>query len=94
MASILENILAVPRALISPLNQVLEVVSRISDAVKKMRDANDQCRHLMFRVLKLLQFLVDGLKGRDIPDSTSTADSLLNLKRYVIQISRTLAVLK
>ncbi|KAF9507291.1 hypothetical protein BS47DRAFT_321154 [Hydnum rufescens UP504] len=86
VASIVNDIPAVPLALVPPLTQVLEVVSEISDAVKKMRDANDECRHLIFRVLKFLQYLVDVLKGRNIPDSAPTADSLRRLKRDLLEI--------
>jgi hypothetical protein len=94
VASIMEDIHAVPLALINPLTQVLDVVSGIRDAVKKMRDGKDGCTHLIFRVLKFLHSLVDGLKGRNIPDSTPTASSLFTLRRYVIQIPRTFSILK
>jgi hypothetical protein len=85
VTSVLEDIPDIPLLLATPLNQVLDVVSRIRDAVKSMRDGQDECTHLLFRVLKFLQFLVDGLKGRNIPDSTPTASSLFALKRYVFQ---------
>ncbi|KAF9513628.1 hypothetical protein BS47DRAFT_1344131 [Hydnum rufescens UP504] len=82
VASIMEDISTIPLALITPLTQVLNVVSGIRVAVKAMRDGKDGCTHLIFRVLKFLQSLVDGLKGRNIPDSTPTASNLSALKRY------------
>jgi hypothetical protein len=48
VASILEDIPAVPFVLISPLMQVLDVVLGIDDAVKKMCNGKYACAHLIF----------------------------------------------
>ncbi|KAF9509126.1 hypothetical protein BS47DRAFT_178076 [Hydnum rufescens UP504] len=87
VTSLSEDIPAVPLALTAPLTQVLDVVSGIRVAVKTMRDGKDECTHLLFRVLKFLHSLVDGLKGRNIPDSTPTASSLFALKSNLMAIS-------
>jgi hypothetical protein len=94
VTSIMKDIPAVPLALITPLTQVLDVVSGIRKAVETMRDGKDGCAHLIFRVVKFLHSLVDGLKGRNIPDSTPTASSLFILKRSVFQIPCTFSVPK
>ncbi|KAF9503935.1 hypothetical protein BS47DRAFT_735403 [Hydnum rufescens UP504] len=87
VASILEDIPAVPLELIIPLTQVLDVISGIWDAVKAMRDGKDRWVDLLFRVLRFVHSLVDRLKGRNIPDSTPTASSLFTLKSNLMAIS-------
>ncbi|KAF9512204.1 hypothetical protein BS47DRAFT_1101880 [Hydnum rufescens UP504] len=86
VTSILENIPAVPLTLITPLTQVLDVVSGIRDAVKTMRDEKDECTYLLLRVLKFLHSFVDGLKGRNTPDDTPMASSLFTLKSNLMAI--------
>jgi hypothetical protein len=88
IASILDDIPTLPLALAGPLDQVLDVVSGLMHAVKTMRDGQDGCAHLMFRVLKFLHSLVDGLKRSNFPilDGTPTAASLFTLRRYVFSI--------
>jgi hypothetical protein len=85
MASMLDDLPNLPLALAGPLSQVLDVVSGMIDAVKAMRDGKDGCRHLVFRVLKFLQALVDESRGSDAPivDGTPTATRLFALKRCV-----------
>ncbi|KAF9510030.1 hypothetical protein BS47DRAFT_1384115 [Hydnum rufescens UP504] len=85
LASILDVVPALPPALADSLTRVLDVVSGIIDAVKPVRDRRDAFEHLIFGVLKFLQFLVDELqktKGSNF-DDTSTTASLIALRLYV-----------
>jgi hypothetical protein len=85
MASILDDIPNLPLALAGPLSQVLDVISGMIDAVKAMREGKDGCKHLIFRVLKFLQSLVDESRRSNVPiiEDTPTAARLFALKRFV-----------
>ncbi|KAF9514633.1 hypothetical protein BS47DRAFT_867632 [Hydnum rufescens UP504] len=88
MASILDDLPNLPLALAGPLSQVLDVVSGMIDAVKAMREGKDGCRHLVFRVLKFLQALMDESRGSNVPivEGTRTAARLFALKRNLMSI--------
>jgi hypothetical protein len=85
MASMLDNIPTLPLVLAGPLSQVLDVISGMIDAVKAMREGKDGCEHLIFRVLRFLQSLVDESRGSSMPivEGTPTAARLFALKRCV-----------
>ncbi|KAF9514640.1 hypothetical protein BS47DRAFT_868085 [Hydnum rufescens UP504] len=88
MASMLDNIPSLPLALAGPLSQVLDVISGMIDAVKAVREGKHGCEHLIFRVLKFLQSLVDESRGSSVPivEGTPTAARLFALKRNVMAI--------
>jgi hypothetical protein len=85
MASIVEDLPNIPLSLEGPLSQVLDVISGVVDAARAMREGKDGCKHLIFRVLKFLQSLVDESRGSNVPiiEDTPTAARLFALKRFV-----------
>ena len=87
IASMLGDIPTLPPALAGPLTQIADVVSVTVDAVKLMRENQDECAHLVSRVLRFLRSLIDNLRASNvtIADSTLTAANLFTLRRYVFR---------
>ena len=85
VVSVLKAVPALPMAIATPWNQIVDVVSGMIDAVKLMRDNRDECTHLITRVTKFLQSLVDEWRESNVQilDGTPTAARLMALRRYV-----------
>ncbi|KAF9506199.1 hypothetical protein BS47DRAFT_456835 [Hydnum rufescens UP504] len=84
VASIVDKIPSVPLALAGPLTQILDVASATMDIVKTMREGQEGCIRLIYRVLNFLQSLVEELRTikAPVPDDTPTAARLFALKRF------------
>ncbi|KAF9515761.1 hypothetical protein BS47DRAFT_745667 [Hydnum rufescens UP504] len=86
IGSMLEHIPTLPLSIAGPLRQVVDVASGIVRTIEDMRQNRDDCAHLINRVLKFLQSLVDDLRMTKVPilDGTPTAARLFALKRLVL----------
>jgi len=84
ISTILNNIPSLPRTIAGPLTQVVDVLSGMMEVVKLMRENQDTCSHLVNRVVRFLQNLVDEWLASDVPilDGTPTAARLIALGRY------------
>ncbi|KAF9515759.1 hypothetical protein BS47DRAFT_1360837 [Hydnum rufescens UP504] len=86
MGSILDDIPALPLSIAAPLGQVVDVVSEIIRTIKLMRQNRNDCAHLINRVVKFLESLVDDLRTSSVPilDGTPTAARLFALRRCML----------
>ena len=96
LPSILTDIPTLPLALVGPLAQVADVVSSTIEAVKLIRENREECAHLVSRIVRFLQSLVDHLRVSNVPlvDGTPTVASLIALKRYIFHRCCTPSALK
>jgi hypothetical protein len=85
IGSVVEHIPAFPLAIAGPLRQVVDVVSGIIRTVNLMRQNRDDCAHLIGRIVRFLQSLVDDLRSSNVPilHGTRTTVRLFALKRLV-----------
>ncbi|KAF9519457.1 hypothetical protein BS47DRAFT_1148807 [Hydnum rufescens UP504] len=83
--SILAHIPALPLSIGGPLRQVVDVVSEIIQTIDLMHQNRNDCAHLINRVVKFLQSLVDDLRRSKVPirDSWPTTTRLFALRRCV-----------
>jgi hypothetical protein len=83
ISSILEHIPALPQPIAGSLRQVVDVVSGIIRTINLMRQNRNDCAHLINRVVRFLQSLVDDLRASKAPilDGTPTTARLFALRR-------------
>ena len=76
----------IPLGFPGPLSQVADILSSTVEAVKLMHENQEECAHLVSRVVKFIQSLKDGMRATNVSfdDGTSTAVGLIALKRYVL----------
>jgi hypothetical protein len=95
LPSLLTDILTLPTGLAGPLSQVADVLSTTVEAVKLMRENQEECAHLLSRVMIFLQSLKDGMRATNVSfgDGTPTAAILIALNRYIFHLRCTSSVL-
>ena len=92
----LKDVPILPMAISGPWGQAINAVSEMVDAVKLMHENQDDCAHLITRVVNFLQSLADEWVASTAPnlDGTPTAARLIALARYVFRRRRVFSVLK
>jgi hypothetical protein len=96
LPSLLTDIRTLPSSLVGPLSQVTDVLSSTVEAVKLMRENQEECAHLVSRTVRYLRSLIDSMRTNNVSfaDGTPTAASLIALKRYIFHLRCTSSTLK